>query len=225
MINGQKFHSVLFITGLLLLSLLFTVYAKASPSSKSKQRISLAYSEDSLPFHYTDDNGQPAGMIIGQWLLWSKKTNIAVDFIPASWDETLRMVGDGRADAHAGLFHNAERDKYLDYGSDLTKTDTHVFLHKALPPIIHLHDLAAYRVVKDYVKGYLKEKLPDATVIVYSDYNQIMEVLHNGHIRDFVADTPTGIYHLQHYGLAGDYPAATDEQQGTTITVTMPSTV
>ncbi|MBF0370302.1 MAG: transporter substrate-binding domain-containing protein [Magnetococcales bacterium] len=177
-------------------------------AAPSVQKISIAYSEDSIPFHYTGDNGQPAGMIIDQWRLWSKKTGITIDFKPAPWDETLRMVADGRADAHAGLFHNAERDQYLDYGAALTRTDTHVFLHKALPPITTLADLTAYRIgvlAKDYVEGFLKEKIPTATIIGYSTYNEIMEALDSGHLRAFAADTPTGIFHLQRYGLAGDF--------------------
>ncbi len=171
-------------------------------------RISVAYSEDSIPFHYTGENNQPAGMIIDQWRLWSKKTGIAIDFVPANWDETLRLVGDGEVDAHAGLFHNAERDRFLDYGAALTRTDTHVFIHKTLPPISRLEELTAYRVgvlAKDYVEGFLQEKLPHATIIGYPDYNRIMRALNNGHIRAFAADTPTGIYHLQRFGLTGDY--------------------
>ena len=188
-----------------------TVCLVASPvhaQTTIPQRISVAYSSDSIPFHFTGDNGQPAGMIIDQWRLWSIKTGIDIDFIPATWDKTLRMVADGRTDVHAGLFFNHERDKFLDYGVALTKTDTHVFLHKALPPIRHLADLSAYRVgvlAKDYVEGFLQEKLPNAIIIGYPNYNAIMEALNDGRIRAFAADTPTGIFHLQRYGLAGDY--------------------
>ena len=199
---------------LLLLALLSPTYGvaeTASPDSISipaPTRISVAYSIDSIPFHFTGDNGQPAGMIIDQWRLWSKKSGIEVEFIPAAWDETLRMVGEGRADVHAGLFHNAERDAFLDYGSALTRTDTHVFMHKALPPISRLEDLAAYRVgvlAGDYVEGYLRERLPDSAVVGFPDYEAIMAALDAGGIRAFAADTPTGIFHLQRYGLAGDY--------------------
>ena len=68
-------------------------------------------------------------MIVELWQLWSEKTGIAIDFHPASWAETLQRVRDGRSQVHAGLFFNEQRDHYLDYGSALAKTDTHVFLH------------------------------------------------------------------------------------------------
>ncbi|MGN7614454.1 transporter substrate-binding domain-containing protein [Magnetococcales bacterium HHB-1] len=157
---------------LICLFFLFSPLIAHAEESHLPERISVAYSVDSIPFHFTGDNGQPAGMIIDQWRLWSKKTGIAIDFMPATWDETLRMVGEGRAEAHAGLFYNSNRDQFLDYGVALTRTDTHVFLHKALPPISRLEDLAAYRIgvlAKDYVEGHLKEKLPGASVIGFSE--------------------------------------------------------
>ena len=205
--NGAHARGILWL-GLLLVSLSFPASAEPPSKAASPERITVAYSIDSIPFHFTGDNGQPAGMIIDQWRLWSKKSGIEVEFLPATWDETLRMVGDGRADVHAGLFHNAERDAYLDYGAPLTRTDTHVFLHKALPPIARLEDLAAYRVgvlAGDYVEGYLRERLPASAVVGYADYDAIMAALDQGRIRAFAADTPTGIFHLQRYGLAGDY--------------------
>ncbi|GEM_PF-820536 len=167
-------------------------------------RISIAYSVDSVPFHFRDDQGKAAGMIIDLWKLWSQKTGIRIDFRPAPWDETLAMVGSGVADAHAGLFFNKKRDKFLDYGAALRKTDTHVFSHKTLPAIDRFEDLSAYRIgvlAEDYVEGYLKERLPKAVIVPYPDYASIMSALKEGTLRVFAADTPTGIFHLQRSGL------------------------
>ena len=179
------------------------------PSSETPTtRVSVAYCSDCVPFHFTDDNGRPAGLIIDHWRLWSGKTGIAVDFRAASWDDTLRMVGAGVADAHAGLFFNAERDRFLDYGNALTKTDTHVFLHKSLPPIAGEQDLAAYRIgviAKDFVEGFLKDRLPAANIVGYPDYDAIMAALNTGELRAFAADTPTGIFHLQQRGILANF--------------------
>ena len=111
------------------------VIAQTAPEDKPAQRISVAYCIDCVPFQFQDDNGAPAGLIIDHWRLWSQKTGVELDFRPAPWDQTLTMVGNGASDAHAGLFFNQERDRFLDYGVALRKTDTHVFRHQALPPI------------------------------------------------------------------------------------------
>jgi ABC-type amino acid transport substrate-binding protein len=171
------------------------ISVKAEPD-----RISVAYCIDCVPFHFQNDQGQPSGMIIEFWQLWSQKTGIAVDFRAAPWDDTLTMVGSGKVDAHAGLFFNKKRDKFLDYGVALRKTDTHTFIHNTVPPISRLENLLAYRIgvlAGDYVEGFLKKRLPGAAIIPYSNYADIMTALKEGSIRVFAADTPTGIFHLQ----------------------------
>ncbi|MCK5481961.1 MAG: transporter substrate-binding domain-containing protein, partial [Gammaproteobacteria bacterium] len=97
------------------LSLLLLVCLLPHPLvAASPERISVAYSVDSIPFQYTDENGEPNGIIIDYWKLWSEKTGITVDFIEATWNGTLALVRDGKADAHAGLFFNEQRDRFLD---------------------------------------------------------------------------------------------------------------
>ena len=45
-----------------------------------------------MPFQFQNENGEPAGLIIDLWRLWSERTGIEIDFRAATWDETLRMV-------------------------------------------------------------------------------------------------------------------------------------
>ena len=181
----------------------FSVFASVSP-----KRISIAYSKDSVPFHFSDETGQPAGIIIDLWRLWSEKTGIAIDFHAADWNESLAMVGSGTIDVHAGLFFNKERDKFLDYGAVLTKTDTHYFSHRTLPQINGIDGLAAYRVgvlADDFVEGYLKERLPKGTVLPFPDYDSIMKALQDGTLKVFAADTPTGLFYLNKNGLLPEF--------------------
>ncbi|MCK4984383.1 MAG: transporter substrate-binding domain-containing protein, partial [Desulfobacterales bacterium] len=136
------------------------------------------------------------------------KTGIAIDFQAAVWDETLTKVGLGAVDAHAGLFFNKERDKFLDYGAALTETATHYFSHKSLPPIKRVSDLADYKVgviAGDFVEGYLKDRLPHSSVVPFSDYDSLMKALRKGSMRVFAADTPTGLFHLKKAGLTSEF--------------------
>ena len=201
-------HACIGVAWVLLLALSGPPALAQDGGTETLERLSVAYCVDCVPFHFSDENGKPAGMIVDLWRLWSEKTGIAIDFRAATWDETLRMVGAGEAAAHAGLFFNDERDKFLDYGGALTKTDTHVFLHKSLPSISNLDDLSAYRIgvlAGDYVEGYLKEKIPAATIVGFSDYDTMMAALAGGALRAFAADTPTGLYHLKRYDLAANF--------------------
>jgi PAS domain S-box-containing protein len=191
------------------LALLLALLAPATVDAASKaEPISTAYCIDCVPFQFQDENGEAAGLIIDLWRLWSEKTDIEIDFRPGQWDETLRMVRDGEAEAHAGLFYTHERAQYLDYGSYLTNTETHFFIKKGLPAIEIVEDLAAFRVgviAGDYVEGWLKGRLPEGTVIGFESYDAIMAALRGGQLQVFAADSPTGIFHLQRAGLGFGY--------------------
>ena len=192
-----------------LLSLLLLVCLFPFPLlAASPERISVAYSIDSIPFQYTDESGEPNGIIIDYWKLWSAKTGIAVDFTEAPWNQTLALARDGEVDAHAGLFFNEERDRFLDYGVALTKTDTNIFFHNSVGVPDDVRQLSAYRIGvlgKDFVEGYLKERVEPDSVVGFPDYSEIMEKLQSGELKVFAADTPTGLFHLAQAGLLAKF--------------------
>ena len=191
------------------LSLLLLVCLLPFPLlAATPERISVAYSIDSIPFQYTDERGAPNGIIIDYWKLWSEKTGIAVDFIEATWNETLSLARNGKVDAHAGLFFNKERDQFLDYGVALTKSDTHVFYHNSIGTPEDISKLSAYRIAvldKDFVESYLKERITPDSVIGYPNYNEIMTRLQSGELKIFAADTPTGLFFLAQAGLLAKF--------------------
>ena len=191
------------------LSLLLLVCLLPFPLlAASPERISVAYSIDSIPFQYTDESGEPNGIIIDYWKLWSEKTGIAVDFTEATWNETLALVRNGKVDAHAGLFFNKERDRFLDYGAALTRTDTHVFFHNSIGIPEDISKLSAYRIgvlAKDFVEGYLQERVTPNAVVGFPNYSEIMARLRSGELKVFAADTPTGLFHLAQAGLLAKF--------------------
>ena len=109
----------------------FEIQATTSEDSteSSVKKLVIAISRDTVPFHFIDEKGNPAGIIVNLWRLWSQKTGIAVEFKNASWHDTLAMVRDGQADVHAGMNYNPERDEYLDFTTAWSKSDSYIFFH------------------------------------------------------------------------------------------------
>jgi PAS domain S-box-containing protein len=201
-------------TLLVTVSLFMVAYATTAAQAAKPKKISVAYCVDCVQFHFKNDQGHADGLIIDLWRLWSKKTGIEIDFKPASWEETLRMVGAGEADVHAGLFFNDERNKFLEYGTSLTETDTHFFVHKSISGIQSVDELKDVKVgvlSGDYVEGYLKERLPPTNIIGFESYEAIISALENGQLKAFAADTPTGLFHLQKAGLGFDFEFPADK--------------
>ena len=172
------------------------------------KQLKVAYCLDCVPFQYRNDAGNPDGIIIDYWKLWSKITGIKILFIGASWDHTLTLVKTGQVDAHAGLFFNRERDKFLDFGTTLTKTDTHIFFHKSIRIPKNESDLSAYRIgviSGDFVESYLKKRISTDAVVGFSNYEQLLAKLNSGEIKVFASDTATGLHHLATAGVLAKY--------------------
>jgi PAS domain S-box-containing protein len=192
------------LSGVIISLILFSISIMVAAAGPVSKPITVTYCRDCVPFQFQDEQGLPAGMIIDLWQLWSKKTGIKIELQAATWAETLQRVKEGKSQVHAGLFSSEERDRYLDFGSILIRTDTNVFLQRSLPLITTVDDLAGYQVgvvAGDYVETFLKKRLPPHSVIAYSDYAALMTDLKNEKLKAFAADTPTGIYQLKHYGL------------------------
>ncbi|MBF0447217.1 MAG: transporter substrate-binding domain-containing protein [Magnetococcales bacterium] len=95
------------------MAIIFTVspLSAQSPAGEGGEErgdtaIRVAYCNDCVPFHFRNEQGNPDGLIIDLWNLWSKKSGQPIHFIPYTWDETIKKVASGEADAHAGLFFN-----------------------------------------------------------------------------------------------------------------------
>jgi PAS domain S-box-containing protein len=172
------------------------------------QKITIAVSIDTVPFHFIDDQGQPAGIIVDMWKLWSKKTGVEIEFKPAPWGETIAMVRNGLADAHAGLNLNQDREKFLDFGKPLIRSDSYFFFHKNIYGLNTVEDLIPFRI--GIVKGaheasILKAALPQATLVEYADQKSLYDALKREDIRVFADVGQKARYFLTQRGIAHQY--------------------
>ncbi|XPV77086.1 MAG: transporter substrate-binding domain-containing protein [Desulfovibrio sp.] len=170
--------------------------------------ITVAYSVDSFPYQFKDRQGNPAGMIIDFWKIWSARSGVDVVFIPADWKGTLKLLRRGYVDAHAGLFYSEQRDEFADYGQSLASSDSHIFYRNTLPSLSDKQTLLPYRVGViggDFIESRLKLDVPDLTLVPYKNYDDLMSALKIGQLNVFVADTPTALFFLKQYNLSLDF--------------------
>ncbi len=166
------------------------------------REISVAVADDYPPYYFRDQEGNAAGWTVDIWRLWSQKTGIRVNFASIPWNDTLQMVKEGKIDAHGGLFYSQERATYLDYVAPLLVDDTCIFFHKNIYGIETLNDLLGYRIgtVKgDFAEGYLRENLPEASIVTYPGNHDLFSALKDDQIRVFIAGVPTGIHFLKEF--------------------------
>ena len=93
--------------------------------------------------------------------------------------------------------------------------DTHVFLHRDLPPMTDLQELAAYRVgvlKGDFAEGYLQERLGADSVHGFATYAALFEAVKQERIKAFAADTPVARHHLVQHKLSTFFPIRANQQ-------------
>ncbi|MGB9441567.1 MAG: transporter substrate-binding domain-containing protein, partial [Desulfobacterales bacterium] len=210
----MKFNRILpfFLFFALLAVFLCTGDIQATDSKESAvptvQKITVAVSTDTEPFHFIDDQGQPSGIIVDMWRLWSEKTGVAIEFKSAPWNETIAMVRDGRADAHAGLNYNSDREKFLDFGKPLSRSDSFFFFDINIYGLNTIDDLIPFRI--GIIKGaheasILKAALPQAALIEYADQKSLYDAVEREEIRVFADVEQMARHFLTQRGIAHQY--------------------
>jgi polar amino acid transport system substrate-binding protein len=146
------------------------------------------------PFHYTDANGQPAGLIIGPTTQAFEKAGIPVTWkvMPASRIlVTLKAnVGD---DCSPGWYKTTEREQYVHYSLPIYNDKPLVAIVRADYPLkpgmtakeFFLHSQVKLITKQSFVHGaYLDQiigAMPQANVVrVPDDISSIVRMLHYG---------------------------------------------
>ncbi|NDV26788.1 transporter substrate-binding domain-containing protein [Desulfovibrio sp. JC010] len=198
----------------LLIAVLLLLSAQCAFAAEQDQHsLSVVYCEDCQPFEFLNSAGEADGLIMDYWKLWSEKTGVKLDLKPARWKDTLRMVREGQVDAHAGLFYSKKRDEYLQYGEALSRGDTQIFYHKALP-VESNEDVSPYRVgilAGDLSIDIMREKQPETVLAEYPDFESLMSDLEKGRLKVFVAETLIGLSYLREYDLISKFQYKTGQ--------------
>jgi len=166
----------------------------------------IAVSRTYPPFTQIDIYGQPAGMFVDIWNLWSKKTGRAVTFKSDDWLGTLAALKSGEADIHSGLFYSAKRDEWMDY-SRAFYVNSSSFYHRIedTPPSSG-SDLEGVKigVVEGYLQEtFLREAYPKAEIIALADDRELIKALAAGEIDLFLSEDPTIESLLAETGMLG----------------------
>ena len=171
------------------------------------------------PFAFIDANGEPAGITIDIWKLWSNKTGIAVEFRLMQWDEVLDSVRNGRMDAVGGIFTTPERQQYLGFSQPYLTLTTSLFFHKQISGIRGLEDLQGFTVGVvngDSGEELVRSRYPQAQLLKYPHAAALVEAAVQGKVKVFVVDRKIGRFYLARFDQDGvireaNRPVATNE--------------
>ncbi len=171
------------------LAFLFASFVQANDNlANIKQPLTIAINKSTYPYQFVDEQGKAAGLMVDLWKLWAKRQNVAVEFIPLNWHETLMQVKTGKVDIHAGLGITAERKTYLKFSSTLFSLSNYFYLHQKLNNIKTVKQLAPYTigvVEGTSLQSDIKKLFPYLSVKPYINRIEKYKAALNGEILAF----------------------------------------
>ncbi|MBL1274986.1 MAG: transporter substrate-binding domain-containing protein [Ectothiorhodospiraceae bacterium] len=159
------------------------------PLTAEPTSLVVTYRLDSAPIQFKNADGEPDGILVDVWRLWSKKSNIPVRFVGAYSRETQSMVRDGTGDIIAGLFPNQRRAEFLDFSSSILSSPYHLYFNDELAGLSSVADLPNFRVgvtQGSFHEDYLREQFPNVKRVLFKGYQRLFEAAERGDISVFV---------------------------------------
>ena len=187
--------------------------ALAALPADAPSRIVVVDDSSYAPFSFLDHEGRPAGITIDIWNLWSRKTGIKVEFRLMKWEEALRAVRNGRADAVGSLFRTVGRLEYFDFTRPFLSIATGVFFHQQIRGVRGINDLHGFMigvVSGDSAEELLASKYPQIRNVGYDGAEALIRAAVAGEIKAFVLDEETARFYLAKHDLNGVYRQTTD---------------
>lgn len=190
--------------GFLRLILVFVVVAAALQSeavrADGEAREPLVVSQDHSwpPFAFRNERGEPEGLLVDLWQELAGKMERPVVFELSDWPDTITRVAEGQAHVHGGLFRSSERERLLDFSTELIPLSTFLFVEASLP-VMGSEELEATEVgvvAASMELEHMREHLPQIPLRVYDNNERMIRAALDGEVSAFVADYPVGMYLL-----------------------------
>lgn len=163
------------------LGLSFLAYSDDKP-------LTLVMGEDSYPFQFIDENGDPQGLMVELWKEWSRVNRRPVVFVSRVWRDSLTQLQDGRADVHLGMAINPDRERLFDFADTISEVNTYVYLHKQLQGRTSLEQLRPFQigiVQGSTFENELNARVPGLTFKRFPTRESLLEAADRGELVAF----------------------------------------
>lgn len=182
--------------------------AWADPKEPHASDLVIAIDDDYPPQTFLNVDGQPTGIFVDIWRLWSQKTGRNVTFLGGSWNDTLANLKSGAADAHSGLFKSEGRAEWIAFSKPFFGVGSYLF-HLADVDERELRgDLAGKKVgviLGSFQEEYLRRERPRAEIVTFSDRENMIRSVLTGQIDALLAEGPAMAAALERLGMSGRF--------------------
>ena len=173
-----------------LTSLIVVIFLFLSINTVNAKKYKIACLHDYYPYTSVNDQGEASGIIIDWWRLWSEKSGIDIEFIPAEIKNIGSLLVSGEVDIIAGIYFTDERAEQLDFSDPILRLRSVVFLRNELEASDSLKatiTLLSNSIAEDKIT----ENYPHFKINGVSSYSLIREEALFRQFDGFVYDIPS----------------------------------
>ncbi|MGI2194685.1 transporter substrate-binding domain-containing protein [Shewanella baltica] len=128
----------------ILCSCFLSITGQASPLPD--EPLIVVMGEDSFPYQYVDNDGEPTGLLVDLWKEWAKQSHTQVVFVARHWHESLEQLRQGKAQVHIGMGKTPEREQEFDFAVPIADVGTFLYLHKSLQGKKSIKELIPFQI-------------------------------------------------------------------------------
>ncbi|WP_419788357.1 transporter substrate-binding domain-containing protein [Pseudodesulfovibrio sp.] len=200
-------HHILFFTLIAAILLGGRPCDAALPEWDGNRPLVIVHSRNMPPLSYIGTYGEPKGLIVDYWKLWAKVNGLPIKIVLVDWPETLRMIKDGEADIHGGMFYTKARAQLFSFAPSFVEMDSAVTVRKD-SPVKSMDDLKGTAVGvldRGYAAQYLSDFYPHIVQKPYIGSAQIVRGALHGEIDAFLTERVTQVHLLGEEGKLDDF--------------------
>lgn len=167
--------------------------------------ITLVATEDNLPFSFKLPNGNPSGLYVEFWELWSKTNNIPIRFVLLPFEESIALIKQKNT-LHVGLFKNLQRQQWADFSLPIHNVQTGIIYNRSMDKKSKLRELSDIKITSQYFsfqESYLKENFASFEQSTYKNFDDALEELLDNEVQAVVAELPNAFAQIAKKGLSG----------------------
>lgn len=163
------------------------------------------------PYSFVNDQGEPVGICVDLWHVFSSKTGITVKYIATEWSKALEMISAGKANVIDTIFYDKERAQWLAFSKPYAEIEVRVFFKENLQGITGLETLSGFVVgakLGDRSAEIAKSLNPNISLRYFDSYEELIKAASEDTVKVFVMDLPPAQYYLAKFELYDSFKSA-----------------
>ena len=185
-----------------------TAHLDVDAGQTFKDPLVIAIDKDYPPQTFLNIDGQPTGIFVDIWRLWSRKTGKDIVFLEGNWNDSLANLKNGKADIHSGLFYSDTRAKWIGFSQPFYGVGSYLFSLRESHKIDEQRDLAGKKIgamLGSFQEEYLRQEYPKVIVVTFSNREKMIRAVLDKRIDALLAEAPAMTAQLDRFGLTGQF--------------------